>query len=295
MPQSKPKASPNAGSIRGIVVIGASRSGTKFLSNHLLQHSKVFAVTIGENSSGIAESSVFSGLSNAFPDLSRPDEFVGFTHLWSESFEYRATKLGPDFLYNLEPRPKTPVAAFKAAMEEGARRTGCTHWLTKMSPGQYLRFQSELRDCRVVTITRDLDAMLRSRINVSYSKRPFAGAMFNVLERTATKKLGNDGPHVEFEKLRDATEKTLSSLCNQLDLPWEETMLDLPFKPNTSFGKTSKTRTVPFSVKAASRMVNLTPAFVAKMPIRSFYRHSRRLTRGTFRHLVTDRLGGYSK
>lgn len=62
--------------ITPIFIVGTNRSGTKWLSNILAKHPDVAAVQT-ERTQGIVETNMFHSLRIKFPDLRRPDDFVG--------------------------------------------------------------------------------------------------------------------------------------------------------------------------------------------------------------------------
>ena len=118
-----------------ILVVGLNRSGTKWLSNSLANHSNVFAVT-AEQHFGILESNVFNDFSRAFPRLDREDDFIAFVCMWAESDFVKTTGMTRTEMLQWNPRPVTVYEAFNRLMNEMTDRWSRKFWLQKCSPIQ---------------------------------------------------------------------------------------------------------------------------------------------------------------
>ncbi len=89
-----------------IFVIGRSRSGTKWLSNILLNHTAVAGVQ-SERKLGIAETDVFGAMQRVVGDLRRAENYVAFIAIWSQTDFFLASGADAEMFLARSPRPTT--------------------------------------------------------------------------------------------------------------------------------------------------------------------------------------------
>lgn len=285
-------------SVTPILVVGLNRSGTKWLSNILCNHSNVAGIQ-SERARGILETNMFHRMQAKF-DLRSADDYVGFIELWSrtEFFQYIGEDI--DFLYGLNPRPLSFITLFGLVMQRYAERSGATHWLQKCDPERALVVIPKLGNPKVVIIKRDTIAVAESLRQMNRNR----GHQFSLLKSIpaiarAEKLLLRVEKRarvvaVTYENLLKDPVSTTESVCEQLGLDFSESLLDVRFRRNTSF---QNARPAPIS-PVYEHFLRLTAACSSMLPlgfldwalrIREFDRRPVRFVQGTFGGLK-DRL-----
>ncbi len=277
-----------------ILVVGLNRSGTKWLSNILCGHADIAGIQ-SESERGIIETNMFHRMREKF-DLRSADDYVGFIELWDRTQFFQQTGEDKEFLYELNPRPLSFVKLFELVMQRYARRSGAGYWLQKCDPERALEVIAELGDPIVVSIKRDTIATARSLQQMNRNRdlefsllksMPGIARMEKLLQRVEklTKVVS-----ITYEDLRRDPVDTVRSVCQQLGLEFSESLLDVQFRPNTSF---KSVRPAPLSPNY-ERLLRVTGACCRILPTgvlnlvlrkRSFSHPPLRFVQGTFGEL----------
>jgi len=149
-----------------IIVVGKNRSGTKWLSNLLANHSRVAAVQ-SELHNGVLETNFFGVMQETFGDVRRVENYIAMVEAWAHTDFFKASGCDKTLLYTSRPRPRSYAEVFDLIMEDMARREGASHWLQKTSPLQAESVVDSFPRCRVVVITRELIPTLESSITLA--------------------------------------------------------------------------------------------------------------------------------
>lgn len=281
-----------------ILVVGLIRSGTKWLSNILCNHSDVAGIQC-ERARGILETNMFHRMQTKF-DLRSADDYVGFIELWSRTEFFQHLGEDIDFLYGLNPRPLSFITLFDLVMRRHAERGGATHWLQKCNPERALEVIPRLENPKVVIIKRDTIAVAESLRQMNLNR----GLQFSILKSIpriarAEKLLllvekRAKVSSVAYENLRQDPLSAIESVCAQLGLDFSESLLDVRFRPNTSFHGVRPKPIYP----SYERFLRLTRACASTLPLgildwalrtRRFDHRPLRFVGGTFGDLK-DRL-----
>jgi len=223
-----------------IFVIGRNRSGTKWLSNILLNHTAVAGVQ-SEHKNGIAETDVFGPMQRVVGDIRRAENYVAFVAIWSQTDFFRASGADAEMFLTCSPRPTTMFEAFRLLMEWVAARQGRPFWLQKTAADDRSeRILKHYPDARVVTIQRGLMGNLWSTLaNATRQQRDSSAirsAIGYALDEKNLARLQRKGAlAVRYEDLRNNTETETRRVCEALGLQFEPDMIDVRFRPNTSF------------------------------------------------------------
>ena len=225
--------------ITPIIVIGMNRSGTKWLSNILCNHSLVTGVQ-SERHCGILETNFFGEIERFVGNLADVQNYVALVEFWSQTDFFKATKLAKEELYQFKPRPVTCAEFFDRVMSLTARRVGSKFWLQKTSPIR-CRILRRLQNPRVVIIRREILPTLESTIQLSkrQGERPklVRSILLYVLQDKILRKVRREyaALFVEYEKLRSETHAEVERVCSGLGLLMEDNLLEIGFEKNTSF------------------------------------------------------------
>jgi hypothetical protein len=234
-----------------IAILGQHHSGTTWLANILANHPRVVAVQ-SDDHFGVHESIFFSHFARAYGDIADEANFRRFAADFATSDYYILTGLEADWL--LRRRPRSYAEAFRAVMDEMARRRDGDVWIEK-SP-QHTLLGEELAaafpDARFVAILRRAHAVINSHVWLGgepplYIGRPpqYPARLVRLAKLCAVYALHDRWLRrfcrprarcllVTYESLTaDPTEETARA-CEFLGIPFESSMLDLPWRKNTS-------------------------------------------------------------
>jgi len=276
-----------------IFVVGMNRSGTKWLSNILCNHPDIAGVQY-ERGGGIQESNMFSVMPQKFGDLADVSNYIGLIELWACTDFFRLSGVDKALFYRPEARTTSYPALFRMLMEEVARRNGTGFWLQKIPPQEALAILGEFAGARVVLIERGVVATVRSSIqqSIKYGKRPrsLVGEGFEYafgarcLERVRG---GREVYEITYERLHDNPEAVIRGLCEWLGIPFQEHMLDVGFRPNTSFARPVDREAVlgrgqEWLVRFVATMFSLVPVAGLRLIGRWRRRATRSFLPGTF-------------
>ena len=227
-----------------ILVVGMNRSGTKWISNILSNHPQVSSAQY-QRGHGIQETNLFGAFPRAFGDLAAPDNYVGLVEWWARTDFFRILDIEREYLYRLDPRPRTQFGLFRRLMEEAARRRGARYWLQKTSPFWAAACREHYPDARWVVIERDLVATLRSTLRLQSAQLPSRAAqiraVFSFVHQEKLLRRVKQQPGaaaLTYEALRADPGGETQRICAALGLDYDAAMLALPFQPNTSFRTT---------------------------------------------------------
>jgi hypothetical protein len=240
-----------------ILVVGRNRSGTKWLSNVLLNHPAIAGVQ-AEGHAGIVETTLFGTMERLVDgDLRSTENYIAFLLLWSATDFFRFSGVDAEYFFALDPRPETPLQAFRVLMEEVARRSGAGFWLQKASLQGAERVLEHYGDARVILIRRDLITNLESTLampgnrgrHASLAKLAFGFA----LDEKASEQLKHrhSAYSVTYEDLRRDTAGVTEGICKWLGLEFDPGMVDVRFRRNTSFKEGGRRTLTPSEARIA--------------------------------------------
>lgn len=241
----RPMSSTRAPHPTPVFVLGVQRSGTTWLANILAQHPRAVAVQ-SEDHFGILESIFFSHFARAYGDLNDEINFRHFAADFTTSDYYVVSGLEPQWLSQI--RPRNYAAAFRAVMDEMARRAGSDLWVEK-SPAHTLlaeQLAADFPDARFVAIVRQTRPTIASQLWLSGRPpatyparvRRLIGLSLHCAQQRWLRSFckGNDACFMTtYERLARDTVGESRRVCEFLGLDYEPTMLELPWRRNTSF------------------------------------------------------------
>lgn len=153
-----------------IFTLGAARNGTTWLGNKLALHEAIACAEHplhhGIHESNILQHKLYWG------DISRADRYIDFLQLYATE-DYFLLAQGDVEYFAEHPQPSFYTFFFEL-MDRFARKTGCTHWTTKLDPLLFLypdeheQFMSELKQryatVKWIAIKRNIDDCMRSYV-----------------------------------------------------------------------------------------------------------------------------------
>lgn len=235
----------NCDRLNPIIIVGKSRSGTKWLTNILCNHGQIFGVQ-SERSRGVLETDLFRDLEEKF-DLDYPDDYAAFLEMWSKSEFFIACSGDKDAFYSMTPRPRSFYELFDILMNQGGSDGGSKYWVQKSSPVYSLKLLNYFDTATWVLIRRDtLDVLKSSYANqISYGGRPnILGLILeNIYQNKVMDYLEKARPDaicLSYESMRKDELATARRLCQSLGVNFEKAMLKQRYRPNTSFDSEKK-------------------------------------------------------
>lgn len=249
-----------------VFVLGIQRSGTTWLANILAQHSRAVAVQSADHY-GIHESIFFSHFARTYGDLNEEANFRRFATDFTSSDYYVLTGLEPERLTEI--RPRSYPAVFRAVMEEFARRARADFWVEKSPTHTLLAEQlaATFPDARFVSVVRQTRATITSqlwlpgRLPPPYPARlrRLIGLSLHCAQQRWLRRFckRNDACFLTtYERLARDTEGETRRICAFLGIDYEATMLELPWRRNTSFGTAERRRALQLSDKLVVAVAN---------------------------------------
>lgn len=287
--------------IKPILVIGINRSGTKWISNILSNHSDIISVKF-ERGGGIQETNMFDVFPKAFGDLSHPDNYVALIECWSQTDFFKLAQADKELYYKINPRPNNYFELFRIFMNDLANRNQKRFWLQKTNPFNGLNCRRYYSHGHFLVIKRNIIDTLKSQIKQSLNrgdnkKRILKEIFFYVYQEKYLNKIIKSSPVtvVEYEALRNNLDAQIKRICDRIGIEFQRAMLQVPFKKNTSFKSDSERNEVISSRDAV--IIKLCSILLSKLPLLGFYlTHSMfrkkgpRLLPGTF-GLIKDKYG----
>ena len=252
-----------------------NRSGTKWLSNMLSNHSDIISLQ-NERGGGIIETNMFDNFPKAFGDLSFPDNYVGLVECWSETDFFKSAGADKERFYRLSPRVCCYFKLFRIFMDDMATRHGKRFWLQKTNPFNGLSCMNHYRDARYVVVKRNIFDTVKSHIQLFLNRdnrtKQIAKEVFfyKYQEKLIYKILKRRNVvSVNYDSLKNDTAKHMKAVCQSIGVDFQKAMLKVKFKPNTSFRNNKQrqallSETDIFRIKAYSRL--FTP-----LPLTAFY------------------------
>jgi len=235
-----------------IFVLGLQRSGTTWISN-VLCASKDVAGVEARKGYGIKESIFFSHFARAYGDLDDDEAFRVFAADFVASDYFIHSGLEESWF--LARRPRSYAEAFRAVMNELARRSNARAWVEK-SPRHTLLADSlaaAFPDARFVCVRRKLAALIRSRLWLEGPPPRYPRRLGVLLRACAAHALytrtmirfSKRCPRsvlIDYEEMSRDPENVCRRVTKFLGLDFDIDMLEPRYPPNTSFGNTADRR-----------------------------------------------------
>ncbi len=230
-----------------VFVLGLQRSGTTWLANVLANHPNAVAVQ-AEDHFGIHESIFFSHFARAYGDLDDDLNFRRFAAEFTTSDYYMLTGLPPDWL--LSDRPGSYPEAFRNVMDEMARRRGGVQLWIEKSPTHTLlaeELAAAFPDARFVGIERRPEPVIASQLRLDGDEPlRYPRRLLRLLSMCLTYSLNQRWlarfcrdcdrcRSTSYEALFANPARETERICAFLGVRFTDSMLDLPWRRNTSF------------------------------------------------------------
>lgn len=225
--------------IKPIFIIGMNRSGTKWLSNLLCNHSQISCIQ-SVKAKGILETNIFVQMQNKF-DIALLDDYIGFIQVWSETNFFKRTHFRKEILYNLKPRPTKLVKVFEIVMDNYAKTNGTNFWLQKTTPEIAQELVTFFNDAYFIIIKRDIVDTLRSQFQRANRKKTIYQLIRHiyiyVLDEKRIKKLNRikNCININYHDLNSDVSKELRNICNYLNIEFNPNLLNVHYERNSSF------------------------------------------------------------
>jgi hypothetical protein len=228
---------------RPIFIVGKNRSGTKWLSNILLNHPNISGIQ-SDYHRGILETNLFNNMPKNFGNLKDNDNFIGFVECFSATDFFKISGLEKKMLYTK--RPENYYDFFRYVMDQYTERKRTKYWLQKIHPFSFREIYENYKDALFIIIERDIINNIRSAY-VLQQKMGFRPNIFrevviyNYCKKSYGKYLKEKNIMlVSYKHLMERQELALKHIYDFLSIEGSEDMQDVIFERNTSFRNDSE-------------------------------------------------------
>lgn len=226
--------------IKPIIVIGMNRSGTKWLSNILCNHSDVIGIQY-EKAYGILETNMFGVMQKKFGDISTIESYIGFIELWAQTNFFKISGIEKSFFYKLNYKHSI-LELFEILMNEFAKRNSKKFWLQKTSPLNALKILRNFSKGYIIIIERNILDTIKSQMKLTEFTTGIRSSIFRevfyyIYQAKIIKKISKIYKlfKVSYESLKNQPAHEIKNTCKYLNIPFENTMLNISYQKNTSF------------------------------------------------------------
>lgn len=227
---------------RPIFIIGRNRSGTKWLSNLMSNHSQLASLQ-REGAGGIIEVNELWNVPRVFGDPKIPENRLAFFAFFERTNTFYLSGLTAESVRKISFSDYQEF--FRAFMDLITARSGKNRWLQKSHTLVLPELVKSFPDAYFIIINREnIIDNVRSSIALQWidvgnrsRKRLFAEVMSYVQHiKFKRRYLKNERVlSTTYEELRKAPEQVVRQVCDFTGLPYEGGMLTQAYKPNSSF------------------------------------------------------------
>lgn len=250
-----------------VFVIGNNRSGTHWLSNILLNHPDIAGIH-HEFHDGIVETEMLTAMPRMFGPLDHLNSRIAFIECFAATDFARLSGLTKDRLYSFS--AKSYSSFLREFMDSVADLQGKKFWLQKFSPAVLPDLIRQFPNGRFVMIVRDVIPTVRSSM-----KRWGSNGLFRYLYgyhyglRKILVHRNHPSVHiVRYELLKDNRPVTVQTICRFLDIEFVPEMVNVRYRPNTSFSSTATAES--YLTPGQLRSIRLASALYRCMPLAFF-------------------------
>ena len=251
--------------MKKIIVIGSNRSGTKWLSNIIANHTKVSTIQC-QDDTGVIESNMFFYYPKIFKDLSRKENKSAFEILFKNSNYFKSSKLNEKDLEKI--KTESIVEYYLQFMQLYTESDNNEIWLQKTSAIHFYKYIKYFDNTKFIIIRRNpLDTIISHiGLDVSRNNKPkiFRHVYIYILnKKTENKFLRKQSLYVEFENLKKRPQSICETIFEFLNLEFSKELLNSKYRKNTSFKnlerKTFISSKIKLKIKFYSFLFSLIP------------------------------------
>jgi len=265
----------NEDKINSVFVCGKNRSGTKWLSNILLNHKDLSGIQ-SEFHTGILESNILNNINRVFGDLSRPDNYIGFAEWFFATDFFRISGVDKKFLY--KKKSSSYYGFFREFMNEQCRKKNSAGWLQKIHSLKLEKIYHYFKESKFIIIERGLIDSISSAYFLGNRHNRRLPLMRETFEYSLIKKIHTvyakkDNVFVvKFEVLKKNSPHEVRKICDFLGISYSARLLVVKFRKNTSYvsGKRSFGFWTKMKIRMVYRFFSLIPLVLQKY-IYNFY------------------------
>ena len=274
-----------------IVVLGRERSGTKWLTNLIANHSDVACIQSHAHG-GVLETNLWQKTDDMFGSFSVKENRQAFNAVFKQTTFFELTKFSDDFVDSCE--CEDSVDLLVKLLDRYASENDCGAWVQKANSLLAEKISNRIPDVKIVIICREPVQNLVSKSHMSGKKKDFLSTLKRLLgyvyaikyERRFVRR--NKALLVRFEDLKADKESTLRRVLEYLELDFQPEMLVDRFAKNTTFRKKERPKVglvKEMLIRISSIVFSLIPLPLLRL-IRGSWgsgkSQERRLVTGTF-------------
>lgn len=237
-----------------IFILGAARTGTTYLANTLCGH-KFIACAQHKVHWGFHESNIMHK-QLYWKDFNDINKYIHFLELYSSGDHFKLVNGDKEYFYRN--RPKDFYDFYFTLMDRYVESINAKCWLTKFDPLHYADsknlsiflkvLKERYKKIRFISIKRDIKPGIRSYLNMEgdkykYRTNPFFKyfacilycarfvCYYDMIKKVSTE---YDVFFVDLKELIGNKEKNLKRMCDFLNIPYDQSILTVKYKLNTS-------------------------------------------------------------
>ena len=229
-----------------LFIVGSPRTGTTWLANILCQHSDIAGIQAKKHF-GIHESSFFSHIENNYGSLKDNVNYLRFVKIFTATNYFILSGLNKKNFY--KQRVYTYHKFFQLLMDEFAKKENVNFWLEK-TPAHTLhlnRIAFLFPNAIFIAIKRNIMDTVKSNIKLMQRTKTLYSKKIAILKEVLRyhlfyseieyfKSQNNKRIQiVHYEDIKKHPHKVVMNLCKFIGIPFEPQMLNVKYKPNTSF------------------------------------------------------------
>ena len=261
-----------------IFVFGKNRSGTKWMSNLIANHSDVACMQQAKGG-GIMETNLFRNCPAVFGDLAINENNLAFLAFFTRSSLFKLSGLSERDVY--ERRFYSYFEFFDHVMAKVAAREQKGHWLQKGDSFELPQVLEHYPKAKFIVIRRgDAKANIISNLalytrDASEEERARKPSNAAVVQQTFSyylhKKIEEQHAHrpnvktVFFEDLKARKREVVEEVCDFVGLAFEPQMIEEQYGKNSSFSKGAKREEV--ITQAQHRLIDTLSPVLDSLPL----------------------------
>lgn len=280
-----------------ILVVGANRSGTTWLSNLLCNHEDVAGIQ-SPNHFGILETNMFGRMQRIFGDLKNDLNWCAFVATWGKTDFFFHTGLETSFLSQDLHSVRSYSGIFNSVMNAVAAKQGTRFWLEKLPPNELKFVSNILPNAKIIVIQRDLIPKLASKFQLLNNGQKNHSVIRSVAEYVLQNKCaeilnGNENAiFIRYERLANDTSRELKKICDFVGLEYSDKLINNNFRRNTSFTDQADENRPNSKFSATQKLLiylvygiaTCIPRFMLLQAFELFNSNEARFITGTFSH-----------
>ena len=235
-----------------IFIAGKNRSGTKWLTNIIANNNNVYAVQ-RQGAGGILESNTLTTVPKIFGSIQITEHYLAFLSFFLKSNFWKVLDIQKNIFYNK--KFNDYYSFFRYLMDYKSNEINKDYWVQKIDSFYLNNIIESFPDAKIIIIRRSWKDNILSSLTLKKKNYGIKG-LSEIIRQTFSyqmhKKLENSlkgQKNVEFityEMLKQNPEKSVSRICDFLEVEYSSSMLDMKYLKNSSYNTRDERKQVNY-------------------------------------------------